>query len=32
MLTASWVVFIVGLAEGLVFIFNARSKHNGSLF
>ncbi len=30
--TASWVVFIVGLATGLVFILKAQSRHNGSLF
>ena len=30
--TASRVVFTVGLAAGLVFIFKAQSKHNGSLF
>lgn len=30
--TASWVVFTVGLAAGLVFILKAQSKHNGSLF
>ena len=32
MQTASWVVFIVGLAAGLVFIFKAQFQHNGSLF
>ena len=30
--TASWVIFISGLAAGLVFIFIAQSRHNGSLF
>ena len=32
MRTVSWVVFIVGLAAGLVFILKAQFKHNGSLF
>ena len=32
MRTASWVVFIAGLAGGLAFILKARTKHNGSLF
>ena len=32
MRTASWAVFIAGLAAGLVFILKAQSRHNGSLF
>ncbi len=32
MRTVSWVVFIVGLAAGLVFSLKAQFKHNGSLF
>ena len=30
--TVSWVIFISGLAAGLVFIFKAQSQHNDSLF
>ena len=30
--TASWVIFLSGLAAGLVFILKAQSRHNGSLF